>query len=88
MQEIIGENYAHKLRCRIAQSSQHAEGVLSGLGVSLNRENPQETIDAMILTLQAIDPVERFKIEMTVIGQNCHRHWCKVFDSKTVGAAE
>lgn len=81
IEEILIPKHAQRLLSRIAQASLPAEKKMAELGVTLNRENPRETLYALVDAMNAVPAQDRYKIELLIIGDHCLRFWFAVFDA-------
>lgn len=81
IEEILIPKHAQRLLSRIAQASLPAEKKMAELGVTLNRQNPRETLYALVDAMNAVPAQDRYKIELLIIGDHCLRFWFAVFDA-------
>lgn len=81
LESLLAKKHLDRLVARVGQASQQAEKKIADLGVTLNRDNPRETLLALVEPLNAIPPADRYKTELTIFGDHCLRFWFVVHDA-------
>ncbi len=80
-EEVLTSRHADMLVKRVAQASSQAENKITELGVTLDRANPKQTVLDLIEPLNAVPPVDRYKVELLIFGQKCISFWFVLFDA-------
>ena len=81
IEDVLTKKHADMLISRVAQTSKAGEAKIKELGLELDRENPKDTVLALVETLNAFPPADRYKTELTIFGQHCLGLWFAVFDA-------
>lgn len=81
LETILAKKHLDRLVARVGQASHAAEIKIAELGVQLNRDNPKETLLALVEPLNAYPPADRYKLELLIFGDHCLRFWYAVHDA-------